>query len=172
MGANESVTIGANRDLTVGASETVMVGASRSETIGASCTQTIGAAATQTIGASFSQTVGGPITVTSGGPMTFMAAGGFTVIAPGGTKIIDFQLGQIGGQNQIGYGFQFNFSGINLEANAVKGETTASANAAIGIKTEVVGVETLGATAVQKAAALEALNNATGIEMDVLKIFL
>ncbi|MBU1361858.1 MAG: type VI secretion system tip protein VgrG [Gammaproteobacteria bacterium] len=172
VGASESVTIGANRELTVGANETVTVGASRSETIAASTTQTIGASATQTIGASYTQTVGGPISITSGGPMTFMAAGGFTVIAPGGTKIIDFQLGQIGGQNQIGYGFQFNFSGINLEANVVKGETTLTTNAAIGIKTEVVGVETLGATAVQKAAALEALSNATGIEMDALKIFL
>ncbi|VTU38936.1 type VI secretion system Vgr family protein [Variovorax sp. PBL-E5] len=172
VGGSESVTIGANRSLTVGASETVNIGASRTETVGASITQTIGAGVTQTVGAGITQTVGAAINVTSGGPMTFIAAGGFNVIAPGGTKIVDFQLGQIGGQNQIGYAFQFNFSGINLEANIVKGEATACTNAAIGIKTEVVGVETVGATAVQKASALEALSNATGIEMDTLKIFL
>jgi len=164
VGANESVTIGANRSLTVGASESVTVAASRTDTVGASFTQSTGAV--------YSQTVGGAINVTSGGPTTFIAAGGFNIIAPGGTKIVDFQLGQIGGNNQIGYAFQFNFSGINLEANVVKGETTACTNAAIGIKTEVVGVETVGATAVQKASALEALSNATGIEMDTLKIFL
>jgi type VI secretion system secreted protein VgrG len=172
VAAKESVTIGANRELTVGASETITIGAGRTETIGANYTQTIGAAATQTNAAAYTQTVGGAINVTSGGPTTFIAAGGFNVIAPGGTKIVDFQLGQIGGQNQIGYGFQFNFSGINLEANVVKGEATLCTNAAIGIKTEVVGVVTLAASAVQQAAALEALSNATGIEMDALKIFL
>ncbi len=172
VGASEQVTISASRSLTVGASETVTIGASRTDTVGASVTQTIGASLTQNISAGVQQTVGGAIKVTSGGPMTFIAAGGFNIIAPGGTKIVDFQLGQIGGTNQIGYGFQFNFSGINLEANAVKGEATACTNAAIGIKTEVVGVETLAATAVQKATALEALSNATGIEMDTLKIFL
>ena len=172
VGANETISIGANRTETVGASESLTVGASRTDTVGAGMTQTIGAALTQTVGAAVTQTIGAGLTVTTGGPTTFMAAGGFNIIAPGGTKIIDFQLGQIGGQNQIGYGFQFNFSGINLEANIVKGEATACTNAAIGVKTEFLGVDTRAASAVQQAAALEALSHATGIEMDALKIFL
>lgn len=172
VGANESITIGANRTETVGANESLTVAANRTDTVGANVTQTIGAALTQTVGAAVTQTVGGAMTVTTGGPTTFIAAGGFNIIAPGGTKIVDFQLGQIGGQNQIGYGFQFNFSGINLEANIVKGEATACTNAAIGVKTEFLGVDTRAASAVQQAAALEALSHATGIEMDALKIFL
>ncbi|MDQ8002593.1 MAG: type VI secretion system tip protein VgrG, partial [Pseudomonadota bacterium] len=172
VGADETISIGANRTETVGASESLTVGASRTDTVGAGMTQTIGASLTQTVGAAVTQTIGAGLTVTTGGPTTFMAAGGFNIIAPGGTKIIDFQLGQIGGQNQIGYGFQFNFSGINLEANIVKGEATACTNAAIGVKTEFLGVDTRAASAVQQAAALEALSHATGIEMDALKIFL
>ncbi|RZI76364.1 MAG: type VI secretion system tip protein VgrG [Variovorax sp.] len=188
VGANETITIGSNRDETVGSSETVSVGsdrthtvganetrsvgASETTTIGASRTDTVGASMTQNIGASLTQNIGAAVNVTSGGAMTFTAAGGFNIIAPGGTKIVDFSLGQIGGQNQIGYAFQFNFSGINTEANAVKAEATGCTNAAIGIKTEFVGCDTRSGMTVQQMVALEALSNATGIEMDALKVFL
>ena len=172
VGANETVTIASNRDHTVGSNDTRAIGASESVTVGASRTDTVGASMTQNIGASLTQNIGAAVTVTSGGPMTFTAAGGFNIIAPGGTKIVDFSLGQIGGTNQIGYGFQFNFSGINLEANVVKGEATACTNAAVGIKTEVIAVNTLGAGVNTQNVALEALSQATGIETSVLKVFL
>lgn len=173
VGASESVTIGVSRSHTIGASDSLTVGAARTETIGATLTQTVGATATHTVGAAFTQTVGGPITVSSGGPTTFTAAGGFNVIAPGGTKIIDFSLGQIGGENTILYGFQFNGTVLNTEANAVKVETTGFGSAAVGFKKESVGFDLInGGVKVQQLAALEALSNATGIEMDTLKVFL
>ena len=173
VGASETVTVGANRTHTVAASDTLSVGSARTETIGAALTQTVGATVTQTVGAALTQTVGGAITVTSGGPTTFTAAGGFTVIAPGGTKIIDFSLGQIGGQNTILYGFQFNGTAINTEANGLKVETTGFGSAVIGAKLEKVGANLISGTLkVEQIAALEALSNATGIEMDTLKIFL
>ena len=180
VNGNEDLTIGGSRDhkvsandsRTVGANETITVSGSRTDTVNAALVQTVGAAMVQTIGASMAQTVNGALNVTSNGAMTFTAAGGFNIIAPGGTKIIDYSLGQIGGTNQIGYGFQFNFSGINSEANVVKIEATACTNAAIGMKTEVVGFETLAASAATKNMVLQALSSATDIEMDTLKLIL
>lgn len=180
VGANEDITVASNRTETVGASETVTIGANRNHTVGASetttiaasRTDTVGAAMTQTIGAALTQTVGGAITISSGGPMTFNAAGGFTVVAPGGTKVIDNQLTKVGGIVLETYGVACNYNSVNLEANLLKVETTACTNALIGMKAEAVGMVVGGYTAVQKMAALEALSNATGIEMDGLKIFL
>ena len=173
VGASENVTVGASRTHTVGVSDQLSVGAARTETIGAALTQSVGGAVTQTVGAAFTQTVGGAITVSSGGPTTFTAAGGFTIVAPGGTKIIDFSLGQVGGQNTILYGFQFNGTVLNTEANALKIETTGFGSAAIGAKLEKVGANLISGTLkVQQIAGLEALSNATGIEMDALKVFL
>lgn len=173
VGADEAVSIGANRQLTVGGIEVVSVGSSRIETVGASLTQTVGASVTQNVSASFTQSIGAAMNVTTGGPVTFTAAGGFNVIAPGGTKIIDYSLGQIGGENTILYGFQFNGTAINTEANAVKVETTGMSMSAVAVKAETVGTELkTNTTRMTEAGALDLLSAATGIEADALKIFL
>jgi hypothetical protein len=71
------------------------------------------------------------------------------------------------------YGFQFNGTAINTEANGLKVETTGFGSAVIGAKLEKVGANLISGTLkVEQIAALEALSNATGIEMDTLKIFL
>ncbi|MFT3735430.1 MAG: type VI secretion system tip protein TssI/VgrG [Rhodocyclaceae bacterium] len=180
VGANEDVTIGAGRKLTVGANDTqtiaanqsITIGASQTETIGASLTQTIGAAATVTIGSALTQTVAGPVTMTSAGPTTIMAAGGLTVVAPGGTKVIDFELAQVGGTIKEGYAVALNFNIVSTEMNAAKAEITGATTAAIGAKAEKVGVEAGQKDAVAQMVALEALSNATSIEMDTLKVLM
>lgn len=155
VAANESVTIGASRSLDVGASETVNVGASRTETIGAALTQKVGAA--------YTQTVDGPVTIKSGGPMTLNAAGGLNIIAPGGTKVVDFQFLQFGGDEKVGYATSLNFSVINTEINAVKGEYTSFSNALIPVKFEKVGVQ-------NQEAATEIKNLAASIASGGAKI--
>jgi type VI secretion system secreted protein VgrG len=180
VGANEKVKIGANRDLdvsandttTIGANQKVTVGASRTEMINASLTQTVAAAATVTIGGNLTQTVSGNTTMTSTGPFTIMAPAGLTIVAPGGTKIIDFELAQIGGTIKEGYAMAINFNIIAMEANAAKVEVTGSTNALIGLKFEKVGAELGGADAVAKLVALEALSHATSIDMSTLKVLL
>ncbi|WP_399697642.1 type VI secretion system Vgr family protein [Xenophilus sp.] len=172
VGVNESVTIGANRSLTVSANETVSIGASRTESIAANLTQNVGAAVTQSVGAAFTQTVGGAMSVTAGGPVTFTAAGGFNIIAPGGTKVVDFELMQVGGTIKEGYAMKLDINGIVSELNAAKAEVTGATTAAIGVKAETVGAEAHSGMTVQQMVALEALSNATGIEMDTLKVFL
>ncbi|WP_051953065.1 type VI secretion system Vgr family protein [Xenophilus azovorans] len=172
VGGNESVTIGANRSLTVSANETVSIGASRTESIGAGLTQTVGAAVTQTVGAALTQTVGGAVTIASGGPMTLNAAGGLNIIAPGGTKVVDFQFLQFGGDEKVGYATSLNFSLINTEINAVKGEYTSFTNALIPVKFEKVGLENKEAAAEIKALAASIASGATKIVSKAISMFL
>jgi type VI secretion system secreted protein VgrG len=180
VGANEDITIGACRtvsvtadeSITVGASQTVSVGASRTDTISASLTQSIGASATVTIGGSLTQTVNGPTNMTSVGPFTITAPAGLTIVAPGGTKVIDFELLQIGGTIKEGYAMKLDFNGIALEANALKGEATGSSNAVVGLKFEKVGADLGQTDATTKLIALEALSHATSIDMSTLKVLL
>ena len=172
VGANESATVGGSRTHTVGASESVTIGASQSVTVAASRSDTIGASLAQTVGASMTQTVGGSLSITTGGACTINAAGGMTIIAPGGTKVIDFELCQVGGTIKEGYAMKLDFNGVALEANAAKGEATLSSNAVFGLKFEKVGA-TIGAEDVtQKLIALECLSHATGIEMSTLKVLM
>jgi len=172
VGASEAVTIGAARDHTIGAGDTKTVGASESITVAASRTDTVGASMTQTIGASLTQTVGGAMTVSSGGPMTLNAAGGLTIIAPGGTKVVDFQFLQFGGDEKVGYATSLNFSVVNTEINAVKGEFTSFSNALVPVKFEKVGVQNQEAATAIKSIAVSIASGATKIVSAGLDLFL
>lgn len=180
VSANEDITIGASRtesvaadeSVTIGASQSITVGASRTDTIGASLTQSVGASSTLNIAASLQQTVGGAVTLTSGGPTTINAAGGLTIIAPAGTKVIDFELCQIGGTIKEGYAMKMDFNLIAMEANAAKLEVTGSSNALIGLKFEKVGATLGSEDMVAKMVALEALSHATSIDMSTLKVLM
>lgn len=172
VGANEDITIGANRSETVGASETVKIGASRLLEIGASESVKVGASRSEQIGASLSQQVGGSVSLTSGGPFTITATGGMTIVAPGGFKIVDFELHKVGGTVKEGYAVAVNFNGAVTEMTGVKAEVVGSANAAVGLKFEKVGVDLGAKDVTQQIIALEALSSATNIEMDTLKILM
>jgi hypothetical protein len=93
-------------------------------------------------------------------------------VAPGGTKVIDFELLQIGGTIKEGYAMKLDFNGIALEANALKGEATGSSNAVVGLKFEKVGADLGQTDATTKLIALEALSHATSIDMSTLKVLL
>jgi hypothetical protein len=54
----------------------------------------------------------------------------------------------------------------------VKAEVVGSANAAVGLKFEKVGVDLGAKDVTQQIIALEALSSATNIEMDTLKILM
>ena len=172
VGANEDISIGANRSETVGASESVKIGASRTLEIGASESIRIGASRSEQIGASLSQQVGGSVSLTSGGPFTITATGGMTIVAPGGFKIVDFELHKVGGTVKEGYAVAVNFNGAVTEMTGVKAEVVGSANAAVGLKFEKVGVDLGAKDVTQQIIALEALSSATNIEMDTLKILM
>ncbi|RZL65871.1 MAG: type VI secretion system tip protein VgrG [Variovorax sp.] len=172
VGANETVNIGANRDHTVAANETRTVGANETTTVGGARVDSVGASMTQSIGATLTQNIGAALNVTSAGAMTFTAAGGFNIIAPGGTKIVDFELMQVGGTIKEGYAMKLDVNGIVTELNGVKVEVTGATTAAILLKAETIGAEASSAMTVQQMAGLEALSSATGIEMDALKVFL
>jgi len=164
VGANESVQIGASRTLKVGSSESVTIGASRTDTIGASLAQTVSGSVTQT--------VGGSVTLTSGGPFTITATGGMTIVAPGGTKLIDFELNQIGGTIKEGYASKMDFNGAVIEVNGIKAEATGSTNAAVGLKFEKVGADLSAGSLNDQKFALTLLSEATGIDMATLKILM
>ncbi len=172
VSANEKINIGANRTESVGANESVQIGASRTLKVGASESVTIGASRNEQIGASLAQTVGGSVSLTSGGSFTITATGGMTIIAPGGFKIVDFELHKVGGTVKEGYAVAINFNGAVMEMTGVKAEAVGSANAAIGLKFEKVGVDLGAKDVTQQMIALEALSSATNIEMDTLKILM
>ncbi len=172
VGANEDIKIGANRTELVGANESVSIGATRTLNVGASEKIMVGATRTDSIGAALMQSVGGPVAITCGGPYTITAAGGMNIIAPGGTKVVDFELCQVGGTIKEGYAMKLDFNGVALEANAAKGEATGSANAVVGLKFEKVGAELGGDDVLQKSYALACLSEATGIEMATLKVLM
>lgn len=172
VGANEDIRIGGNRTESVGANETVKIGASRALEVGAAESVKVGASRSEQIGASLSQQVGGSVSLSSGGPFTINAVGGMTIIAPGGFNIIDFKLHKVGGTITEGYAVAVNINGAVTEMTGVKAEAVGSANAVVGLKFEKVAVDLGAKDVTQQMIALEALNAATGIEMDTLKIFL
>ncbi|NCA72411.1 MAG: type VI secretion system tip protein VgrG [Sphingobacteriia bacterium] len=172
VGANEDISIGANRTETVGANELVKIGANRTLDVGASETVKVGASRTEQIGASLTQSVGGSVNLSSGGPFTINATGGMTVIAPGGTKIIDFELNQVGGTIKEGYASKMDFNGAVMEMNGLKAEVTGSTNAAVGLKFEKVGADMSAGSLNDQKFALTMLSEATGIDMATLKILM
>ncbi|KAA6187361.1 type VI secretion system tip protein VgrG [Thiohalocapsa marina] len=172
VAANETISIGASRSEAVGASESVSIGASRVLSVGASEAVTVGASRTEQIGASLTQTVGGSVKLSSGGPFTINATGGMTIVAPGGTKVIDFELNQIGGTIKEGYASKLDFNGAVMEVNGIKAEVTGSTNAAVGLKFEKVGADLSAGSLNDQKFALSMLNEATGIDMATLKILM
>ncbi|HKQ26840.1 MAG TPA: type VI secretion system tip protein TssI/VgrG [Burkholderiales bacterium] len=125
----EKVNGGETRTINAGATETINAGETRTvngglkETINGGETRTVTGGLTETITGSFSQTASGGITINTSGSMTLIATGGYTLVAPGGTKIVDFQLSQLGGALFETYGQKVKSTPINMEVNAFKAET-------------------------------------------------
>ncbi len=162
---NETYKVAGNRTTRVNAFDNYEVQSGRNDTIHAMWTQTVHGPWTQTIHGPWTQTVNGPVVLT--------ATGGFNIIAPGGTNIVDFQLMKTGGFLKEGY-----LSKLDIDVNT--NSFNATSFGATGFKVEYAHVQAAKTsvtllsptTKVERAAALEALSTATGIEMDTLKIFL
>ncbi|MBT2333155.1 type VI secretion system tip protein VgrG [Variovorax paradoxus] len=169
-GFKETITGGAVKEINGG--ETRTVNDFINETVNGNDSRTISGMKDESIGGDLSVGVAGSATIATGGAITLNAAGGLNIIAPGGTKVVDFQFLQFGGDEKVGYATSLNFSLINTEINALKGEATDFSNGVMVVKFEKVGLQNEQAATAIKQVAADIRSGASKIVSAGINLFL